>query len=117
MGSRDQCDPTVARHQQGSTVRRPGAIMSLAKERIGLLQAQSSKALKLAEVVSLAVMVEPALLRRARLELVPGADAAAEADLWLSGLVLTSSPEGIVLLSDVAEALRKRLSTDPDRLL
>jgi len=73
-------------------------------------------AVRLAETVSLAVLVDPPLLRRARLDLVPGADPGTEADLWLSTLVQTRSPGGIVFPQDIAEALRLRLAEDRDRL-
>jgi WD40 repeat protein len=71
---------------------------------------------RLAEAVSLAVLVDPPLLRRARLKLVPEADAGVEAELWLGPLVRSRGPEGMVLAPEVAEALRERLRRDPERL-
>jgi 1,4-alpha-glucan branching enzyme len=73
-------------------------------------------AVRLAEVVSLAVQIEPALLRRARLTLLPDLDAGAEADLWLSPLMQVQSPTTLVLWPDVAKLLRTRLSADPKQL-
>ena len=60
-------------------------------------EAISPAAVRLARAVSLAVRVEPELLRRARLALVPGADAGTEADLWFSPLVVGANP--LVLVS------------------
>jgi WD40 repeat protein len=84
------------------------AIRDLGNERADLI--------RLAEAVSLAVLIDPPLLRRARLELAAGADAGTEADLWLSPLVKSRSPDGIVLLPEAAEELRQRLRRDPERL-
>lgn len=67
-------------------------------------------ALRLAEVVSLAVRVEPELLRAARLRLLPGVEAGAEADLWFSPLVQSRSPAGIVFHAAVTHLLRRRLT-------
>lgn len=73
------------------------------------LETVNPDALRLAEVVSLAVIVDRALLRAARLELLPAADAGAEADLWLSGIVQSRSVDGIVFDPKIAEELRARL--------
>ena len=70
----------------------------------------------LATAVSLAVRVEPGLLRRARLELVPGVGVAVEPALWFSDLVRSSSPRGLVLERTIAILLRERLAQDPARL-
>ena len=67
-------------------------------------------ALELAEVVSFAVRVEPYLLRRMRLELLPDLDAGAEADVWLSPLVQVRSPEGVLFYPEIAAALRGELA-------
>jgi hypothetical protein len=74
------------------------------------LDAAGSPMLALAEVVSLAARVEPHLLRRARIELVPDAGADAEADLWFSELVGSRSARGIVLEPQAADLLRERLA-------
>jgi (1->4)-alpha-D-glucan 1-alpha-D-glucosylmutase len=71
---------------------------------------------RLAEAVSLAVHVEPALLRAARLSLRPVPPTSAEADLWFSPLVDAASPRGLVLRPDVADLLRSRLAEDGERL-
>ena len=68
--------------------------------------------LRLARAVCLAVLVEPALLRRARIDLVPGADAGTESDLWFSPLVLTRNATGFVLHPDALTVLRQQLATD-----
>ncbi|MBL8291575.1 MAG: type VI secretion system contractile sheath large subunit [Bryobacterales bacterium] len=69
--------------------------------------------LALAEAVSLAVRVEPPLMRRIRLELLPEVSAGTEADLWFSPLVDTRSALAIVLKADCADALRARLREKP----
>ncbi|HEX6184623.1 MAG TPA: tetratricopeptide repeat-containing protein, partial [Pyrinomonadaceae bacterium] len=76
---------------------------------------ESPGAFRLARVVSLAVLIEPQLLRRARLELLKGVDAGAEADLWLSRLVHRRGPSGITLLPRAAELLRRDLARKSER--
>ena len=80
------------------------------------LEELSPDVVRLAEVVSPAVRVEPELLRHARLVFVPEASAAAEADVWFSPLVESSSPIGFVFHADAAGALRRRLARDPARM-
>jgi tetratricopeptide (TPR) repeat protein len=80
------------------------------------LREESPGAADLARVVSLAVLAEPQLLRRARVELLAGVDAGAEADLWLSRLVQTRSPRGITLLPRAAERLRRSLAEEDPAL-
>ncbi|HSN85473.1 MAG TPA: ATP-binding protein, partial [Thermoanaerobaculia bacterium] len=87
-----------------------------AEELLDDLEAESPALVRLAEAVSLAALVDPPLLRRARLTLVPEADAGLEADLWLSPLVQTRGPQGIVFAPDVAEELRERLGKSSQRL-
>lgn len=77
-----------------------------------LESARAELVLRLARAVSLAVIVESGLLRRARLQLVPGADAGIESDLWFSPLVWTRNPSAIVLDPDALEALRSQLASD-----
>lgn len=90
--------------------------MKRAAELIDRFAARRPLAARLAEAVSLAVLADPILLRKARLELVPEADPGTEADLWLSPIVQTRSPDGIVFAAEVGEALRTRLAGDPARL-
>ncbi|HEV2840738.1 MAG TPA: TIR domain-containing protein [Chthoniobacterales bacterium] len=81
------------------------------------LNALNPDAVALAELVSFAVLVDSQLLRQARLALtLPGVDAGAEADVWLSSLVQSRSPEGILFFLHAAKALRKRLANKPERL-
>lgn len=73
-------------------------------------------AAELAEALSLATIIEPALARRMRVmlgEYEPGI----EADLYFSELVRDRSPGGYTLHPEVAAALRRRLSARPDRLV
>jgi tetratricopeptide repeat protein len=86
--------------------------MTLEEHLIEELSKSSRGAADLAKVVSLAVLVEPQLLRRARIKLLPDVDAGAEADLWLSQLVQTRSARGITLLPRAAEHLRRMLAED-----
>jgi hypothetical protein len=85
----------------------------------GLLEtyrASNRRLVALAEAVSLAVRVEPELLRRARLDLVPEADASVEADLWFSPLVDTQSATAFMFVPEVADRLRRGLARDLARL-
>jgi CHAT domain/NACHT domain len=72
-----------------------------------------SGAVELAVLASLAVRVEPELLRLLRLRLAPHLDAATEADLWFSPLVQARGHDGIAFSAEVAEVLRDRLREDP----
>ena len=80
------------------------------------LEALPAPARELAEAVSLAVFVEPRLLRRARLRLVPHADAGTEADLWLSALVAASTRAGFTIEPTLRAQLRAELAKDSERL-
>ncbi|MCK6685412.1 MAG: SAVED domain-containing protein [Thermoanaerobaculia bacterium] len=80
------------------------------------LEARDPAAAQLAMVASLAVEIEPALLRRLRRALVPKASALAEALLWSSDLVATRTPSTLLLHDDALVALRDRLRHDQDIL-
>jgi nucleoside phosphorylase len=67
-------------------------------------------AVSLATVVSLAVRVEPELLRTARLKLLPDVDVGAEADLWFSPLVQSENTLALVLFPEVEALLRQELA-------
>jgi hypothetical protein len=94
----------------------PGLQPDAAVEAIEALQAESPDAMRLARVASLAVRIEPHLLRRLRLELVPHADVGTEADLWFSDLVESRGTGAIVLRPDVSRRLRVHLARDPGLL-
>jgi hypothetical protein len=85
--------------------------MSDAADAISALQARNPYARDLARLASIAVQVEPELLRRLRLRLLLDADASAEADLWLSELVDSQSPNAMVLRADVRAQLQQELAT------
>lgn len=68
---------------------------------------------ELARVASGAVIIEPALLRRLRRDVVPELDAGAEFDLWFSPLVATASSAALTLRADIAEVLRAQLAASP----
>ncbi len=80
-----------------------------------MLAGESAATVRLAESVSLAVLIEPALLRRARLELERHADPGVEADVWFSSFVASRDPDGIVFKREAAEGLRQRLAASIDR--
>lgn len=67
-------------------------------------------ATELATLVSVAVHIEPELLRHVGLRLMTGTDVGAEADLWFSPWVATRAADSIVLRTDVASWLRTRLA-------
>ncbi|HEV7239442.1 MAG TPA: AAA family ATPase [Thermoanaerobaculia bacterium] len=67
-------------------------------------------AVRLAESVSFAAMIDRAFLRAARLALAPPVDAGAEADLWFSALVQSRTADGIVFHPEAADALRQRMT-------
>ncbi|MFG2825063.1 NACHT and WD repeat domain-containing protein [Kitasatospora sp. NPDC048365] len=85
--------------------------------RIARLRAANPAAARLALACSLAVRVEPGLLRGLRL-LIPGAGADTEADLYFSDLVTARDITAIALDASVARALRRELAApDHTRLL
>jgi hypothetical protein len=68
--------------------------------------------MKLALLASLAARLEPELLRKLRLELLPEAGADAEADFWFSDAVEARSTSWLVLVPEKAEALRERCAVE-----
>lgn len=66
---------------------------------------------KLAVALSVAVRIEPELIRAVRLAVFPRFDVSAEADLWFSPLVRSRGPHGIVFDQDVVVGLRAELSS------
>ncbi|MES1255605.1 MAG: hypothetical protein ABUS56_08355, partial [Acidobacteriota bacterium] len=70
----------------------------------------------MAEALSAAAHIEPALLRAMRLALRPRPHVGAEADLWFGPLVEAASPSGFTLRADVARVLRDRLAADATAL-
>jgi WD40 repeat protein len=71
--------------------------------------------IRLAETVSFAVVIDRPLLRAARLK-IPEADVSLEADLWLSELTHTRSPQGLTFHPEVAAVLRERLRASAVRM-
>jgi tetratricopeptide (TPR) repeat protein len=72
-------------------------------------QRRSPESVELARWVCLATRIEPALLRRARLSLIPGTGSHAEADLWLGPLVQTRGAQFIMFYPEVSNRLRQEL--------
>ena len=77
--------------------------------RIESLRKRSPDAVELATYASIAINIEPELLRALRLSLAPHFDVSAEADFWLSRLVEARSYSSVTLQPSVAHALRNRL--------
>jgi WD40 repeat protein len=80
-----------------------------------MLAGESEATISLAESVSLAVLIEPVLLRRARLDLERSADPGVEGDVWFSSFVASRDPDGIVFHRVAAEGLRQRLAASVER--
>jgi kumamolisin len=70
-------------------------------------------AAELAVPLSIAVRIEPELVRAIRLAILPHLDVGAESDLWFSDLVASRGPDSIVLDPEVLPGLRAQLA---DRL-
>src|SRR5580704_3941211 len=83
---------------------------------VGLIERLDAPTVALAEAVSLAVRVEPELLRKMRLELFPATNAGIEADLWFSPLIESRAQSGIVFDQGLAQLLRQRLAERVERL-
>jgi len=83
---------------------------------INKFESTNPNALRIAEVVSIAIRVEPELLRMARLTLVPEANAGDEADLWFSPLVQTRNMLGFVFYPEITKILRQRLASHVELL-
>jgi type VI secretion system protein ImpC len=83
---------------------------------VGLIERLDAPTVALAEAVSLAVRVEPELLRKMRLELFPATNAGLEADLWFSPLIESRAQSGIVFQQGLAQLLRQRLAEKIERL-
>ena len=83
---------------------------------LGPLRRTRPDIVALGECVSLTSTIDRALLRAARLMLVPTATSATEADLWFSPLVAAASPDRIMLDRSVLSPLRAGLVADPKRL-
>jgi SIR2-like domain len=64
----------------------------------------------LATALSVAVRIEPELIRAVRLALFPSYGVETEADLWFSELVRSRGPHGIVFDQDVRHRLQDRLA-------
>jgi lecithin:cholesterol acyltransferase len=64
---------------------------------------------ELAVALSPAAFVEPALIRAVRLEALPHLSVEAEADLWVSPLILDRTPEGLSFAPEALPLLHRRL--------
>ncbi len=85
-----------------------------AARRIERLHRRSPDAVELARVASLAVRIEPHLLRALRRSLLPHFDVGTEADLWFCPLVESRGAGFVVLDPAVAAVLRADLATEPE---
>ncbi len=87
-----------------------------ARALIEAFKEENGEAYRLALAASLAVRVEPELVRALRLCLFPGVDAGAEADLWFSPLVRSQTPLALEFERNTLELLRRDLAADPQLL-
>ena len=90
--------------------------LEAAADTLNDFQISDPDAVRLARCASLAVRIEPGLLRHLRLKLLPQADVGTEADLWFSPLVESRGRNAIVLQAGVAELLRESLAVDKELL-
>ena len=67
-------------------------------------------AAELAVPLSIAVRIEPELMRAIRLEILPYLDVAAESDLWFSDLVASRGPDSIMFRTELLPGLRAQLA-------
>ena len=89
-----------------------GTTSDLGREEIEELERSQPDVVRLARVTSIAVRIDRAFLREARLELLPGVPADVEADLWFSPLVESRSSVGLVLAPEFSHLLREALARD-----
>ena len=103
--------PGRGRRPRGEPTAVEGAMTTpdAVRRRIERLRATNAAAADLATLLSTAVRIEPALVRRMRL-LLPRADVGAELDLWGSDVVASASPLAMSLEPACAEALRGDLA-------
>ncbi len=87
-----------------------------AADQLASLHRRNPEVVELARVTSLAVRVEPHLLRALRLKLLPHLDVGSEADLWFSSLVESRGSRWFVLKPAVAGVLRADLANEPELL-
>jgi hypothetical protein len=87
-----------------------------AEEAIRDLNERTPAAMRLAEAASLAIEIEPTLLRRLRRGVVPEASPLVESLLWSSDLASSRTAASLVLRSDAVVLLRDRLRADQPRL-
>lgn len=71
---------------------------------------------RLAQVLSLAAVIDPAFLRLARMRILPGADAGVEADFANGPWTAACNPRVIALFPGWTAQLRSELAQDPDLL-
>jgi len=86
-----------------------------AEQLVELIGRRRPGVLALATLASAAAVIEPALLRRLRLEVLPGLGVGIEAQLWFSPLVEHTSAQAMTFQLPVAEVLRRYLGARQDR--
>ena len=80
--------------------------------RLNALSEESPLAGELARLASLAVRVDPGLLRALRLQFLRASDPGIESDLWFSGIVESRGPTGFQIAPEVLAVLRESLAKD-----
>lgn len=83
-----------------------------ARKLVEAFEGSHEGAYRLAVAVSLAVHIEPELVRALRLELFTDVDAGAEAELWFSPLVRSQTPVAMDFHPQVVGPLRQALAAD-----
>ena len=81
-----------------------------ARDVVSQLSDATPDLITLAELLSLAIRIEPELLRAMRLRFLPGASAEIESDLYFSPLIAERSYDWCLFDPDVQSELRKRVS-------
>jgi hypothetical protein len=92
------------------------AAVEKAAQRIERYRRRDPDAVRLARLASLAVRIQPHLLRRLRLEFLPEVDVGTEADVWFGPLVESRGAEAIVLDPHATDLLREDLAAEPELL-
>lgn len=101
--------PTIPRVMTGQPTSSDRVAHSVTDRRLRRAARGNPQVIRLAKYLSLASRITRPLLRRARLEFCPDADAGLEAELWFSALVQTRSPDSILLFPSVAKELQQQL--------
>ena len=87
------------------------------EQAIHLMEITPPRAVELARFAALAARIEPELLRRLRVDVLPQLHAGDEADLWFSPLAASRGALWMLLLPEVSAILRKQLRGESEERL